>query len=757
MAYSSHTTGSCSHHYLYQQVKPIPSIAHNIDELDGVHFPIFPLRDGQTIQAFCDEVGMENLKSNYKTLLNSYKQWIVDKNSSSAHLSKNFDSLHSKIFGFSNVTVLSFRTAIFGSALSHLLAIRRLLDDPSIPIETRKESCDDIAYRITKCTGSLLGDLQACHAILEAAKQGCLGSIQKDRINLAKQLALQVIKKISYSKIWEIHLISYLTNRVAKEYGLPIITEDYFIKYQYVSSIITSEVVEEFKYQMALKMSPAGVYRTFISRCLDCYKQALVSTNTYAGRDYLLEQVPSGDISTQFEINTASIREFVKDFDVSFNWLFTETQVSKTESTYRLSIITLRFKLMQHIEAYFQSKQNQSDKGEHIEFHVLSRTLSGDKMHASKQLCFAQQMYFYILEDGVSRPLTLSDLIQFNMNGFSESKIFDLCSEAITNTIDLKTLNHFYCEQLNQLGSQRLIKALTEVLINQLQEPDVIAATTEWINKQHLYDSLKEDNPFIMKHLKHEAPTPVLVALSKRSYLMSPTVKLKAFLLVLKHIQYLSASFLHHNFLTKELISCLKAAVDTDHGDACSVLIAIPELAKATFSYNTIIQRKPTRLHVNIIQYCVIKHANHCLRVVLQENPKLLKTSQLTVSRLEPLHLAAIFHNLKALDMLLKAGVDVNIKGLYGFTVMHWAIYYQHIDIIRRLLSNKPRPNLSLKDLHQKSCYDLAKSNPHINRLILNNTIVASIEGKSLEPLNPQRDSSSKTDEPNYVLVSFVP
>ena len=53
-----------------------------------------------------------------------------------------------------------------------------------------------------------------------------------------------------------------------------------------------------------------------------------------------------------------------------------------------------------------------------------------------------------------------------------------------------------------------------------------------------------------------------------------------------------------------------------------------------------------------------------------------------------PLHLAAMWGHLDAVDLLIKAGADVNIANDYGITPLHYAAEKNQYDIAKMLLEN---------------------------------------------------------------------
>ncbi|MBE8168172.1 MAG: ankyrin repeat domain-containing protein, partial [Shewanella sp.] len=321
-----------------------------------------------------------------------------------------------------------------------------------------------------------------------------------------------------------------------------------------------------------------------------------------------------------------------------------------------------------------------------------------------------------------------------------------------SNTIEIKALNAFYFEILVSRRSKIVIDALSEVITNRLQNPEVIAHTVEWINEQHLDDDLLKTTP-LLTLTPSSVPLPIHVALKRRSYLESPSEENRWCLLAPKHVQYLQPSWLQKSFSLRDLTKSLKQAIKNDNSEAFTVLLRIAELQNVTFIHRAQVHQNTTLLYCSLIQYCVIKNANHCLKLALKANPEQINVPSENCTVLTPLHLAVIFDNPMTVRILLDAKAELNTQTLYGYTPMHWAIYYKRKDIIAQLLECKPKPDLTLQNQEGHDCYLIAENEPEIQRIIYNKIIIAS--DTSLTDGTNNSDTEHEGDDTNFVLVSF--
>jgi ankyrin repeat protein len=71
------------------------------------------------------------------------------------------------------------------------------------------------------------------------------------------------------------------------------------------------------------------------------------------------------------------------------------------------------------------------------------------------------------------------------------------------------------------------------------------------------------------------------------------------------------------------------------------------------------------------------------------------------------LHMA-VFNCEKVVSKILDSGCDVNIQNNLGLTALHYACSYRMINMIKLLLSTN-KCNLELRDISNKTCFDLLR------------------------------------------------
>lgn len=78
-----------------------------------------------------------------------------------------------------------------------------------------------------------------------------------------------------------------------------------------------------------------------------------------------------------------------------------------------------------------------------------------------------------------------------------------------------------------------------------------------------------------------------------------------------------------------------------------------------------------------------------------------------------PLHAACIAGNLYSFDFLIKMkGIDLNAKTRLGFVPLHYAVAYNHLDIVKKLIENNANPEFRTNNIN--NCFHFACSSNNI-------------------------------------------
>ena len=114
---------------------------------------------------------------------------------------------------------------------------------------------------------------------------------------------------------------------------------------------------------------------------------------------------------------------------------------------------------------------------------------------------------------------------------------------------------------------------------------------------------------------------------------------------------------------------------------------------------------------------------------------------------LNALHLATISGMTEAVEILLSLGMDPNIQDINGNTTLHYAVKYNHIRIIKKLLQNCAKKNI-INKVHKKTPVMMAENKPEILEIFR-------IKG-ICEKLFFKPDISKKTKYSNVNMVLFI-
>ncbi|MBE8168173.1 MAG: hypothetical protein HAW66_07385 [Shewanella sp.] len=693
-------------HYLYQSVDQASTeLATNTETLE-----LFPMREGQNISQFLAEVDWDKLKNTYSDLLDSYVSWINENWASTDESTINFTNFKAKILDAPKINSKKFNADVFGKIHAELTHVRQLLDDESIPLDTRKSICNDIAFRMAKCTEGFKTDLQVSLMLLLAAKEGCQGDIQRKRLEAAKQIARQTIEHRAYNSAWEIHAVNYLVSSVAIQYGLPSFQIDDYIQNQTVRSIASRTVVNVFRETLELRLSPCGIYRAIVDNCLEHYQNAILASGISIGQCFTIQQLPTGQITDQITVCTASIGEYIKDFSFQFPLILEEVshdaEVSpETEQLYRITLQKLKFELMNHIINNLVTRIDSYSPC--LETWDLSHRVLSNNTVDHCRLCFEDELYFYIEDEGSKRAVTLQDLSTFEFHDFSLSSKYALMSEAIINCYDCQVLNDYYINTINKLKNSTLKAELTDVLVAHLQDPEASIAVDKWITQlAKSADSFDiKTTPLVDLTIFDEKPLVQFLS-TLSAYTQSKDDKLGWSLIKNFHEQ-LSCSLLKSLFTLSSLKSYILSACAADNDKALKLLMTV---ASVNGSYSkTLITTHflPMNVFYRAIHLCIIHKATGCLGMLLTQHKDQINLIAGIDTGLTPLHLAIIFNNDIGVQQLLSADADINAQSKNGYTAMHWAIYYRRTDLVKCLLNNSP--NLYLQDAKGQNCYMTAK------------------------------------------------
>ena len=114
---------------------------------------------------------------------------------------------------------------------------------------------------------------------------------------------------------------------------------------------------------------------------------------------------------------------------------------------------------------------------------------------------------------------------------------------------------------------------------------------------------------------------------------------------------------------------------------------------------------------------------------------------------LNALHLATISGMDDSVELLLSLGIDPNIQDINGNTALHYAVKYNHIRIIKKLLQNGAKRNI-IEKIHKKTPVMMAENNPEILEIFR-------IKG-ICEKLFFKPDISKKTKYSNINMILFI-
>ncbi len=694
-------------HYLYAMTQ---SVGNDLESLSDC-LCIFPQYDGQTIGDFILENDRAVLKDSYSELIETFKTWITINFDNPESLIKNIDLYFGKVYGEGANTSDYFLSYAHGGIRKNLMVILQLLNNSKISLDIRKKACDDIAFRMAECTQGIHAELQICRINLETALLGKPGLIQRLRFERAQQTAKEFIKPKNCKIEWEDHVINALTNYVADDFGLPKI-EDKETSDNEVAYVINNSDLNNFKALLKYHLSPAEILHCLTDYCVQAYQQALACCRMYPGESYSLRQLATGAVNAQIKMTTKHIEPLLKGFDFSFNDVIFEKDNS---DLYTVSLSRLRNKLSLHLST---NLNDQSTVTTHQEpSWKISRQFSNNRTFYKKLYFFNDTLFYIKGYDDTQAAVTVADLVFLNLSDIDNELLFSLFHQAIVNTVDFKTLCDFYFNELRKPKFDKIKSMLMPLIFQKLADSEFLTSTTDTIRSNRSLTAPHLEFPLLFLP-EVVRPLKVTVALMERNYQLCPTPKVRNEFCDCKFIQYASATFLCKIFSESELIKLAKEAVKQDHSEALMVLLKTQKISNMQETKYTLIHSSPTKLTFNLLHFCIVNNANNCLRVMIPEFSNELEETCHLDWTYTPLHLAIIFNKPIAVGMLLDAGAKINAKSRYGYTPMHWAIYYNHEEIVRQLMNNVRKPNLTITDEKHQTARQLSKTNLKIQQII---------------------------------------
>ena len=777
MAYSQVHSASLCHTYdppfLYQLNKGVKH--HDIYVLQSIK--TYPHYSGQTIESYKHVEGWDSLDDAYKKLITDFQTWVqqnyeignIDnpQKSSAAVITEQFERFYKKIFGDDDYALNAdeFLEVVFGDVITDLCVIYPLLCDEQIPLSIRMETCEDVAYSLNRCIQGLLAGIQSNRLKIEAARLGCSGIIQNLRIEKAKQIALELVrKKIPEEKVtWEQHIVNYLVNYAAAEcgLGLPHIKDKYSNDKE-VTNIVTRQVTKQYLTALSLHLSPSGIFQQLVSHCLDAYRQALISSNVYPGQIYAESKLPSGQIYEQLSVTTSNIKMLIDGFSLDFKWLLKEIKeepvktieklVEGEETYYRITLIPLRFHLCQHLHAQLVT-QEEGFQSTSLQWLLERKFISQATVSEKKTLNLYENMVFKIEEYRNSRAVNLSDLVRIRLTDFKSQQLFHLFNEAILNTTDLSAIYYFYRKQLNLPEIAEHRQALYSLLIEQINSPEIIAITRskihQLIHQIHQIHQRMDSNEYAMLFELRESkalPFSLVVALTEYEHSTSHDPRFTKKLTQPAWLPYVSSDFFK-NMGKNALKAMVTSIFQKDLPDTLALLLPYCEGSMGVVA----ISRK-AKCRVNLLQFCIINHTtNKCFKLILQTFQDQERLNEFCALEGSPttLALAILVNNEFAIEQLIEAGADINKQSPNGYSALHWAAKTKNEAIVKQLFTCCDKYQKTIDEIKDQDEMDqlalLAKGSPKVLKVLF----------KTLLTRKVIEDRFCIIDDPNHKPEAF--
>ncbi len=719
--------------YHYHHLLHCPVNAAGADtDIDLKDLPLYPTYNCESMSHYINEQGSYKLRLYYHKLIVEFVNWIKANYARPKNTAALFYRFERSLFSERDDNNPLY-PIVFGRGRVDLEIILRLLADEKIPLDVRVSACENVAQGINKCSQGVFAELQFSSMNLRYAKLGILGIVQNIRVEQARSLALRSLEQADYrGGVFEEHAVNALTNHAAKKFkcGLPLIEDQYCQNYEITRNVMTSKVIKQYETLLSIYLSPAAIFQCLVSKSLDAFVQAFHNCNTYPGRSYSLEQLPTGEIFEQIKVTTKYVQPLINGFELDFS-LIIEQVPDSDPALYRISLTQLRPVIVKLILNNLYVLHNEEGRALH---NVDEKSWDINQSIPPRENCVIKDrllldrgMRFCIERDGKKHPVKLTDLSKLDLGDFSDEELYSLTAEAQINTTELKELTFFYRKQFLSLPKERQ-KLIKPILLEYMGNPENTATF------QRISVRIKSDQPpeteewaYLKFAEKNKVlPAAISVAMIEYDYFKHPFLSDSDSKLFnsLDYLEQASERFLKKVFTRQRLEELVISAVDRDHAGALTALSAATDI-------KTIYQTRRcdtqglfrTSLNLNLVQLCVFEGKHHCLKAVLTTFENNLEDTCCHLWPCTALHLAVIKKNHRAIESLVNAGADINAQSKKGYTPLHWAVAYRDPKSLTSLIetaeSTHKELNPKIRDNKGNTAEDLAKSSPELLQVIL--------------------------------------
>ena len=723
-----------------------PSFLYRLEQIEAKEvitseddIPPYPTCDKQTVAKYITLYGWGKIEQSYRELITRFQSWIecnfdsleaasnTELKSAATIANDNYEYLYKKIFGDEKFTLNadSFLEIALGSVRVDLCRVIELLNDDTIPLDERKQTCQELGLSLVKCTQGLIAEVQSNRMNLEIAKLGCSGLIQRLRSEKAKQIAIEFVQPYITPKnhTWEEHAVNRLINYVSNQMllGLPYIN-DASCNDTEVKKIVTEAMELQYFIKVSLHLSPASIFQELVKTCMNAYQQALISSNMYPGQVYAESKLNSGEVYAQLELTTSSIATLVKGLRFDFLWLIQEieSENENDETCYQISLVNLRFQICQHLY-YLLIKLDKEFKPKYEQWQLNRHYLDNIGTVVYDTLYLNDNMHFSVKEEktGQLRGVNLNDLTRLPLKDISEQHLlFYLFSEAILNTTDIYAISYFYQNQIDAKELQEYKAQLTVLLIERINASEITSIVREKIYQCIAHEQEFNEYMLLYKlYQKNKLSLPLEVAFLEYNYRKAQDTESANLLNRAQYLPYLSLNTIELLYTKDEIKSKAANAIKHDQDDHL-----LPLLSPILFSMFKVNINGDPNCNVNLMQLCIVSNANRCLKAILPYFEKRLGELCQSQTCDPSLSLAINVHNKTAIRLLIIAGANINQKSSNGYTPLCWAANTKNEDIASHLLLSCLEADKKFEKIRNKEkkqeLIQLAAQSPAILRLI---------------------------------------